>query len=177
MSEHAVLPHPRTLYAQLRECATPQARAHGTLEFLRACTSSDAGFLFLSQGGELRLAASTQGLEPPPDLLAEVQRSWDRELDRQPEDNKTLELSSIEALRAAQESPYWQASTAEFFERRLLSTYRSSNWVPVGFVMLRARERKSIVPIRQVYIETLCSALLDAGDVSERTVPPQLRPA
>lgn len=177
MPEQAVLPHPRTLYAQLRECATPQARAHGALEFLRTCTNSDAGFLFLSQAGELKLAASTHGAEPPPDLLAEVRRSWDRELERQPDDNKTLELSAVEALRAAQESPFWQASTSDQFERRLLSTYRSSNWVPVGFVMLRATERKSIVPIRQVYIETLCSALLDAGDVPERTVSPRVRPA
>jgi hypothetical protein len=173
MPEIVALPHPRKLYTQLRECATAQARAQAALEFVRGCTSSDGGFLFLSRAGDLTLAASTQSAQPAADLVEEARRTWDRELDRQPDDNKTLELSTIEALRAAQESPLWRNANKEIFERRLLSVYRSATWVPVGLVMLRTRENKALVPIRQVHIEALCSALLDSGDVQERTASPQ----
>jgi hypothetical protein len=169
MPEIVALPHPRKLYTQLRECESAQARAQAALEFVRGCTSSDGGFLFLSRAGDLQLAASTQGLQPIEDLIAEARRTWERELDRQPDDNKTLELNSIETLRAAQESPWWRSSNAEVYERRLLSVYRNATWVPVGLVMLRTRENKALVPIRQVHIEALCSALLDSGDVQERS--------
>lgn len=161
--------HPRKLYALLRECTSAEKRALAALEFVRSCTSSDRGFLFLQRAGELQLAASTDGEQPQPDLIVEARRTWDRELDRQPDDNKTLELSSIEALRAAQESPLWRTSNSEVFERRLLSVYRSQTWVPVGLVMLRTSENKALVPIRQVHIEALCGALLDSGDVQERS--------
>jgi hypothetical protein len=168
MSEIVALPHPRKLYTQLRECDSAQARAQAALEFVRGCTSSDGGFLFLSQAGDLQLVASSQGEPSADDLLAEARRTWERELDRQPDENKTLELSAIETLRATQESPFWRSSNAEVYERRLLSVYRSATWVPVGLVMLRTRENKALVPIRQVHIEALCSALLDSGDVQER---------
>jgi hypothetical protein len=161
-------PHPRKLYTQLRECVSAQARAQAALEFVRGCTSSDGGFLFLSQAGELQLAASSQGEQSGADMIAEARRTWERELDRQPDDNKTLELSAIETMRAAQESPLWLSANNEVYERRLLSVYRSATWVPVGLVMLRTRENKALVPIRQVHIEALCSALLDSGDVQER---------
>src|ERR1700755_249055 len=170
MPEIVALPHPRKLYTQLRECASAQARAQAALEFVRTCTSSEGGFLFLARGGQLQLAASTLLVQPPTDLVEEVRRTWNRELDREPDDNKTLELSTIEALRAAQESPLWKSASKEVFERRLLSVYRTQTWVPVGLVMLRTRENKALVPIRQVHIEALCSALLDCGDVHERSV-------
>jgi hypothetical protein len=173
MPEIVALPHPRKLYLQLRECASAQARAQAALEFVRGCTSSEAGFLFLSRGGDLQLTASTLAVQPGTDLIAEAQRTWDRELDRQPDDNETLELSTIEAMRSAQESPLWRNANQEVFERRLLSVYRSASWVPVGLVMLRTRENKALVPIRQVHIEALCSALLDSGDVQERIASPQ----
>ena len=177
MAEHVALPPPRTLYTQLRECASSQARAAAVLGFLRDCTGSEAGFLFLARPDGLSLAASTGGSQPATDLVAEVRRSWDRELDRQPDETKTLELSSIEALRnTGQQSPFWSGASTELFERRLLSMYRSGSWIPVGLVMLRAREG-TLVPIRQVHIEALCSALLDSGDVSESTLPPQPRRA
>jgi hypothetical protein len=173
MSETVALPHPRKLYTQLREFESAQARAQAALEFLRGCTSSEAGFLFLSRAGELTLVASSQGAQPSAELVEEAKRSWNRELDRQPDDNKTLELSTIETLRAAQESPLWRNMHAELFERRLLSVYRRATWLPVGLVMLRTQENKALVPIRQVHIEALCSALLDSGDVQERTASPQ----
>jgi hypothetical protein len=173
MAEIVALPHPRKLYTQLRECASAEMRAQAALEFVRGCTSSDGGYLFLSRAGDLQLAANTQAVQPPAELVEEARRTWDRELDRQPDDNKTLELSTIEALRAAQESPLWRSSSKEVFERRLLSVYRSQAWVPVGLVMLLTRENKALVPIRQVHIEALCSALLDSGDVQERSVSPQ----
>lgn len=173
MSEIAALPHPRKLYTQLRECASSQARAQAALEFVRTCTSSEGGFLFLARGGQLQLAASTHPASPPADLVEEAHRTWARELDREPDDNKTLELSTIETLRAAQESPLWRSASEELFERRLLSVYRSQSWVPVGLVMLRTHDNKALVPIRQVHIEALCSALLDCGDVHDRSVSPQ----
>jgi hypothetical protein len=172
MPEQVPLLHPRKLYTRLRECASANARAHAALEFVRTSTSSDGGFLFLRRAGELALAASTQDLQPPADLVEEARRTWDRELDRQPDDNKTVEMTTAEAFRV-QESPLWLTSTKEVFERRLLSVYRSGTWVPVGLVMLRTQENKALVPIRQVHIEALCSALLDSGDVPERSIPPQ----
>jgi hypothetical protein len=153
----------------LRECASPQARAQAALEFVRSCTSSDVGYLFLARAGDLILVASTQGEPPPADLIEEARRTWDRELDRQPEDNKTVEFSSLDALVAAQERPLWHASNQDVFERRLLSLYRGVTWVPVGLVMLRTRENQALVPIRQVHIEAVCNALLDSGDVQEIT--------
>src|SRR4249920_441068 len=107
MSESAALPRPRKLYTHLRECASTQARAQAALEFVRTSTSTDGGFLFLARAGDLVLVASTQGLQAPVDLIEEARRTWDRELDRQPEDNKTLEFSSLDALLAAQERPLW----------------------------------------------------------------------
>lgn len=168
MTEIVALPQPRELYTQLRECASAPARAQAALEFVRGCTSSDGGFLFLSSAGELQLVASAQGEQSPADLIAEARSTWERELDRQPDDTKTLELSAIEALRASQESPLWRSSNNQVFERRLLSISRSAKWVPVGLVMLRTREGKALVPIRQVHIEALCNALLDSGDVEDR---------
>jgi hypothetical protein len=171
MADQVALPNPRTLYTQLRECTSAEARAQATLEFVRGCTSSEGGCLFLVREGQLALAANSNGLEPTPELLAEALRTWDRELDRQPEDNKTetLELSMIEAMRSAQESPIWLSSKSEAFERRLLSVYRGPNWLPVGLLLLRAREGRSLAPIRQVHVEAMCNALIDSGDVQARS--------
>jgi hypothetical protein len=126
-------------------------------------------YLFLQRAGELILAASTQGEPAPADLIEEAKRTWDRELDRQPDDNKTVEFSSLDALLAAQERPLWRAANDDVFERRLLSLYRGATWLPVGLVMLRTRENQALVPIRQVHIEAVCNALLDSGDVQEFT--------
>jgi hypothetical protein len=167
MSESSALPRPRKLYTQLRECESSQARAQAALEFVRSCTSSDIGHLFLARAGDLVLAASTQGEPPSADLIDEARRTWDRELDRQPEDNKTVEFSSMDALLAAQERPLWRASNQDVFERRLLSLYRGATWLPIGLVMLRTRENQALVPIRQAHIEAVCNALLDSGDVQE----------
>jgi hypothetical protein len=177
MADQVALPNPRTLYTQLRECTSAEARAQAALEFVRGCTSSEGGCLFLMHAGQLALAANSNGVEPSAELLQEAARTWDRELDRHPEDNKTetLELSMIEAMQSAQESPVWRNSNAEAFERRLLSVYRGPNWLPVGLVMLRAREGRALVPIRQVHIEALCNALLDAGDVQARVAAAQPR--
>jgi hypothetical protein len=177
MADQVALPNPRTLYSQLRECTSAQARAQAALEFVRGCTNSEGGCLFLMSGGQLSVAANSNGVEPTPELLQEATRTWDRELDRHPEDNKTetLELSTIAALQSTQESPVWHSSKSEAFERRLLSVYRGPNWLPVGLVMLRAREGRALVPIRQVHIEALCNALLDAGDVQERSAGAQTR--
>ncbi len=170
--------HPRKLYTRLRECGSTLARAQAALEFMRTSTTSDAGFLFLPRGGDLILIASAGTIEPTPELLLEAKRTWDRELDRQPDDNKTMELSSVEALRLAHESAVWKSSDGESFERRLLSIYRPSGWTPVGLVLLKSKEiGRSLQPVRQVHIEALCNALLDAGDVQERSIPPQPRHA
>lgn len=173
MADPNALPHPRKLYTNLREASSSQARAQASLDFLRTCTSSDAGFLFVLRGGELALAASTDGAQPPAALVTEARRTWDRELDRQPDDNKTLELSSIEALRQTQESPLWKSPEQEVYERRLLSVYRNTGWTPVGLVMLRAKEGRALVPIRQAHIEAMCNALLDSGDVQDRPAAQQ----
>jgi len=173
MADPVALPPPRKLYTQLRECTSTLSRAQAALEFIRTCTTSEGGFLFLPRSSELTLIASSNGAQPSPELLLEAKRTWDRELDRQPDDNKTLELSSIEALRAAQENAVWRNQDDETYERRLLSIYRATGWTPVGLVMLRTRDGKSLQPIRQVHIEAVCNALLDSGDVQERSIPPR----
>jgi hypothetical protein len=170
------LPSPQKLYKALIACTTAAARASAALEFLRGCTHSMGGYLFLAQGKEAALAASTTG-PAPLDMLSEVRRIWDRELDKQPDDTsaQTLELNVMQAMREdSNEGPLWCSANKELFERRLLSTYRGDCWVPVGIAMLRSNEGRALVPVRQVHLEALCNALLDAGDVTRRltALPP-----
>jgi hypothetical protein len=172
MSDPADLPAPLKLYTQLIECSSASTRATATLEFLRKCASAEAGFLFLVRGNQLRLAAKLGQDDPSPDLITEVKRVWNRELDKQPDDTsaKTLELNLVETLRQT-DGPTWRSPDRETFERRILSVYRGAEWVPVGLAMLRVRDGKPMLPIRQVHLEALCNALLDAGDVPGLATP------
>jgi hypothetical protein len=167
MSASADLPPPLKLYTLLMECSSSAARAQAALEFLRRRAQARAGFLFLVRGDRLCLAASSAGHEPTPTLIEEVKRVWNRELDKQPDDSsaKTLELNLVETLRQASDGPHWQDATRETFERRILSVYRGADWAPVGVAMLNVIDGKPMVPIRQVHLEALCNALIDAGDV------------
>jgi hypothetical protein len=176
MSDANGLPSPQKLYKALIACSSPAARAGAALEFLRSCTHCTGGYLFLARGDEVSLAASTTG-QSPADMLSEVRRIWDRELEKQSDDSsaKTIEINFLHALREGNaEGPLWCSAGKELFERRLLSIYRGESWIPIGIAMLRSIEGRALAPVRQVHLEALCNALLDAGDVTSRrtALPP-----
>lgn len=159
--------HPRKLYAMVRACPTSESRAQAALEFLRGCAGSEGGFLLLLQGSALRQAASTQAAVAPAWLVEEASRTWDFQLEAQHDDHRTLDISEIQALGPANDNPLWTGPNGEAFERRLLSTYRSTLWVPIGMVALRVPPDRALAPVRHAHIEALCHALIDAGDVAE----------
>lgn len=163
------LPHPQKLYAALRAMTSADARARAVFEFVCASTGAESGFLFLARGHDLECVVSSRAAAPTPELLAEVTSAWNRELDRQPDDNmnKTLDVNTIEALRKARQPATPANTQATGFERRMLSIYRGARWVPVGVAVLKAREVRPLTPIRQVHVAAVCNALLDAGDVAE----------
>jgi hypothetical protein len=155
--------HPRKLYTMLSACSSRADRARTAFEFLRGSTAADGGFLFLSSGSELVLAASSEP-EPPSALLEHVKQAWQRRRAPQTDDSRTLDASELEKL-LADENPNWSDEDGNAFERRLLSTYRAERWVPVGIAMLRAARTRSLMPVRHTHVEAICNALLDAGDI------------
>ena len=155
--------HPRKLYSMLSACSSRADRARTAFEFLRGSTAADGGFLFLTNGKELVLAASSEP-EPPAALLDHVRQAWQKRRDPQTDDSRTLDASELNKLMA-DENPNWSDAEGNAFERRLLSTYRGERWVPVGIAMLRAARTRSLMPVRHTHVEAICNALLDAGDV------------
>jgi hypothetical protein len=170
MAEPTNLPHPQKLYSALRAHGSAEARATAIFEFMCSSTGAESGFLFLPRGDALVCSAGSS-LPPPAALSTEVNTAWNRELDRQPEDNnmdKTLDIKALDALRLSKPPP---ALSAFPYERRMLSIYRGPRWVPIGIAMLKARAGKALLPMRQVHIAALCNALLDAGDVIDHGKP------
>ena len=167
--------HPRKLYSNLRACPSPEARAHAALEFLCGCTGSARGVLFIDRGGKLACLARTSSLAASSDLVQEAERIWSRQEDLQPDDSRTrtIDLQARRKPDSAEEAERFVSASGVAFERRLLATGRAMRFIPVGVVMLE--DSPQIDQLRHAYIEAICNAFIDAGDV---VVPadPKLNP-
>jgi hypothetical protein len=161
------LPPARKLYGQLREHTTPAARAQAALDFIVRCTKSAGGLLFLVNRGELEFVAGSRDGAPPVDVISQAQRAWARELDEQPDAfrTKTVDAASLEQMHSARETPRWSSDAGTQYGWQLLSVYRDQRWCPVGLAMLEL-QAEAHVRMRQPYVESVCGALLDAGDVA-----------
>jgi hypothetical protein len=168
MTHPVSLLHPRKLHAMICACPTPEARARATLEFLRGSTQSEEGFLFLMRRGELVLAASSQP-EPPAGLAEEAARAFQLQLvnSMEDQDTRTVELSELQAHNLLPENPVWTSASGDAYALRMLSTFYQERWVSAGLVMLKAKDPRTLVAIRHVHLQALCSALIESGDISE----------
>jgi hypothetical protein len=169
MSETVSILHPRKLYAMLRACPSREERARASFEFLLSSLGASQGFLFLRIMEQLQLVASAPESQPDPSMLEQVELAWERELEAPHDDNKTktLDVSVIKAPLRTSRSPLWQGMKGEIFEHRILSTYRGAHWVPLGLIVFERHAEASL--LRQAHVESLCNALLDAGDVPATT--------
>ena len=163
--------HPRKLYSTLRACPSIEARAHAALEFLCGCTGSPRGLLFAAHGGKLSCLARSPALAPTPELIAEAERIWSRQEDLLLDDSRTrtIDLSARRKPDLDAEAEHFVSASGVVFERRLLATGRAMRFIPVGVVMLEAAPQ--IEQLRHAYIESICNAFIDAGDVSEPSDP------
>jgi hypothetical protein len=159
----------------LRACPSLEARAHAALEFLCSCTGSSRGILFVSQGDKLACLARTPLLNASPDLSAEAERIWSRQEELQPDDSRTrtIDLSARRKPETDAEAEQFVSASGVAFERRLLATGRAMRFVPVGVVLLE--QSPQIDQLRHAYIESICNAFIDAGDVSV-PIDPSLNP-
>jgi hypothetical protein len=168
--------HPRKLYSMLRSCPSLEARAHAALEFLCGCTSSARGILFVVHGGKLSCLARTASLQASPELNDEADRIWSRQEELQPDDSRTrtIDLSARRKPETEAEAEQFVSAAGIRFERRLLATGRAMRFIPVGVVLLE--QSPHIDQLRHAYIESICNAFIDSGDV---TVPsdPALNPS
>lgn len=167
--------HPRKLYSNLRACPSLEARAHAALEFLCGCTGSARGMLFIDCGGKLTCLSRTPSLPASSDLIQEAERIWARQEDLLPDDSRTrtIDLQARRKPDTDEEAERFVSSTGVAFERRLLATGRAMRFIPVGVVMLE--ESPQIDQLRHAYIESICNAFIDAGDVVV-PVDPKLNP-
>lgn len=168
--------HPRKLYSMLRSCPSLEARAHAALEFLCGCTNSPRGILFVIQGEKLSCLAHTASLQSSPDLVAEAERIWSRQEELQPDDSRTrtIDLSARRKPETDAEAEQFVSTSGVSFERRLLATGRAMRFLPIGVVLLE--HTPQIDQLRHAYIEAICNAFIDAGDVTipaDETLNPQ----
>ena len=157
--------HPRKLYTSLCECADARERATSGLAFMREACGAEEGFLLLWRGGELVLAASSTGHDAPSAIMARAREQWDWESDTQRDCDATLTIDASK-LVSVPETPRWEGAHGERYEPRFLGIYRDSAWVPVGMAVLRISQSGPLQPIRRAYIDAICNAMLDSGDVS-----------
>jgi hypothetical protein len=157
--------HPRRLYTTLLASKTRHERAQATLDFLCNCVGSQRGYLFLHAGAGLEVAASKGQDAPPSDLVAEAEHAWVNEFEQAPDDNRTrtVDLSLRRKVDAPVEEALWSSSLGIAYARRVLGAYVQARWVPVGIVLLESPAELS--PLRQSYIESICNAFIQAGDV------------
>jgi hypothetical protein len=163
------LPPPRKLYGTIKAHELSSARTRAVLDFLVRYSACANGWLFLVRGGELENVAGTQPGAPAAELLSEARTIWSRELDKRPEDQRTqtVNASGVEQLMQHRlERPRWTSPDGNEYIHQLLSVYRGLTWLPLGLAMLELRDA-NFTPLRQPYIEALCNALLDAGDVND----------
>lgn len=158
--------HPRKLYSALCECKDSRARAAYALEFMRNSTGAPSGFLLLAKAGELLVAASTQDQAAPAELMEQAKSMWAKESEQQAEGDKTrtVDVSKVAAMVALEPTRSWKLAGGDY-EPRLMGIYRDSHWVPIGIAVLAVRQGSSLSPIRRAYIDALCNAFIDAGDV------------
>jgi GAF domain-containing protein len=163
--------HPRKLFSMLRACPTPEARAHAALEFLCGCTGSPRGMLFVAHGGKLSCVAQSLALAASPELVAEAERLWSRQDALLLDDSRTrtIDLQARRKPETEEEAEHFITKAGMRFERRLLATGRAMRSVPVGVVLLE--EAPQIEQLRHAYVESICNAFIDAGDVSEPKDP------
>jgi hypothetical protein len=169
MTHPVGLLHPRKLHAMICACPTTETRARAALEFLRGATQSQDGYLFLMlRGGELVMAASSQA-EAPEGLAAEAARAWRLQLVTSMEDanTKTIEMNELQAHNLLPENPVWMSPSGDAYALRMLSTFHEERWVSAGLAMLKAKDPHTLVSIRHVHLQALCSALIESGDISE----------
>jgi hypothetical protein len=91
---------------------------------------------------------------------------WVKESEQQAEGDKTrtVDVSKVAATVALEPARTWKLSGGDY-EPRLLGIYRDSQWIPIGIAVLAVRSGGALSPIRRAYIDALCNAFIDAGDV------------
>lgn len=166
MAEQHRVPHPRKLYTQLRDAPSAQQRERAALDFLCSSSGAAGGYLFLSRASGLQLALGADARKPSPELIAEASRAWARELDTQSDNGtvKTIDMDLLELVRDQPDETWlWRSPENDQYERRVLGVYRGGQWEPVGLVMLQvASDGRPLASWRQVHVDALCNALLDA---------------
>jgi hypothetical protein len=167
MRDPVGLLHPRKLYDMLRACPSADARARAALEFLRASTGAESGFLLQPRNEHLALTASTRDQDPPAGLMAEAERVWTELRATEVDDTKTRDIGEIQATAEQLPSSSWQGPSGDVYERRVLGTHRTQ-WVAVGLVVLKVGAGRTLQPIRHAHVVAIAEALLDAGDVGPR---------
>jgi GAF domain-containing protein len=167
--------HPRKLYAKLLACASVDERAKVTLDFLCGCTGAARGHLFLVNEQGLREAANSGQGAATQDLLLEAERALSKELDIEPDANRTRTIDTPAPTRP--ETPLkdqlWTSSKGSAYIRHVLGTYQDSHWTLVGIAMLEAGPK--LAPLRHAYVEVVCNAFIVAGDVPSQPVDSPLR--
>jgi hypothetical protein len=160
--------HPRKLYSMLRSCPAIEARAHAALEFLCGCTGSARGMLFVVQNGKLSCLAHTPSLAASAELVTEAECIWSRQEELLPDDSRTrtIDLTARRKPESEPEIERFTTASGVAFERRLLASGRAMRFIPVGVVLLE--DSPQIEQLRHAYLESICNAFIDAGDV---TVP------
>jgi hypothetical protein len=156
--------NPGKLQALLRDAADARVRASSVLSFLIDTTSARAGYLLLARNGELVVAASSNQQEPPEPLMERARALWasDQASHGEGENTRTVDARQLGATLV--DPAQWQAQDGERYAARVLGIYRGSRWTPVG-VCLLAAEAKHTSQIRHAYVDAICNALLDVGDV------------
>ncbi|HET8939492.1 MAG TPA: hypothetical protein VFN67_38890 [Polyangiales bacterium] len=156
--------HPRKLYAQLLASESLEERAQATLDFLCGCTGAAGGCLFLVRDQGLSPAANSHQSAPSAELLAEAERTWTRELEAEPEINRTRTVDVVARTQPeALLKDMWTSASGVAYVRHVLGTYQGTRWTPVGIALLEAGSR--FAPLRHAYVEVMCNAFIAAGDV------------
>lgn len=168
--------HPRKLYAKLLACASVDERAKTALDFLCGCTGAARGYLFLVHDQGLREAANSGQGPATPDLLLEAERALSRELDTEPDANRTRTIDTPAPARpeAPLADQLWTSVQGAAYIRHVLGTYRDSQWRLIGIAMLEAGQK--LATLRHAYVEVICNAFITARDVpaAQPESPPKL---
>lgn len=116
-------------------------------------------------GRQARLPRPAASLPESSDLVQEAQRIWERQEDLLPDDSRTrtIDLQARRKPETEEEAERYVSTSGVAFERRLLATGRAMRFIPVGVVMLE--ESPQIEQLRHAYIESICNAFIDAGDI------------
>ncbi|HTU60812.1 MAG TPA: hypothetical protein VMF89_20310 [Polyangiales bacterium] len=141
-------------------------RAKATLDFLCGCTGAARGYLFLVHDQGLREAANSGQGAATPDLLLEAERALSRELETEPDANRTRTIDTPAPARpeAPLKDQLWTSHNGVAYIRHVLGTYQDSHWMLVGIAMLEAGPK--LTPLRHAYVEVICNAFIASSDVN-----------